>query len=334
MPRALRAPQCPRTVPSFLHEALIELFRADTSLAVDLCRRSLGAAVPKFDVVRVAEAAMNELAPAEYAADLVLVLERGGDAVLVIVLEVQLRVDAQKRWTWPVYGVNARARWRCPVLVLVVAPNARVAAWAARSIALGGRSVFQTEVLSPHAVPAVQAGREALSHPELAVLSAVAHGNEPDGLKAIAAAFSGIAGLQRTEKGLYLALIDQALSKKRRREVSDMGLFELMEEYDRTFGPRDKKLREQAIAEGHALGRKAGQEEGREKGLEEGREEGRHQGHRAGRATAILQVLTHRGVEVDEATRARVLAVEDEAELDRLLAASLSVERADALFDD
>ncbi|MEQ9498330.1 MAG: hypothetical protein RIT81_15765 [Deltaproteobacteria bacterium] len=321
-------------MPSFLHEALIELFRADTSLAIDLCRRSLGAALPDFDGVRVAEATMNELAPAEYAADLVLMLEHHGAAVLAIVVEVQLRIDARKRWTWPVYGVNARARLRCPVLVLVVAPDPRVAAWAARSIALGGRSVFQTEVLSPHAIPAVEAGREALTHPELAVLSAVAHGNEPDGLKAVAAAFSGIARLELPEKRLYLALIDQALSVERRREVTEMGLFELMEEYDRVYGPRDRKLREQAIAEGRALGLKLGEAEGRVAGREEGREEGRHQGLRAGRATAILQVLSHRGVEVDETTRARVLAVEDEAELDRLLAASLSVDRADALFDD
>jgi hypothetical protein len=54
-----------------------------------------------------------------------------------IIIEAQLGVDPNKPFTWPVYAVTARARHRCPFVVLVVAADARTARWARRWVDLG-----------------------------------------------------------------------------------------------------------------------------------------------------------------------------------------------------
>jgi hypothetical protein len=60
-----------------------------------------------------------------------------GKPVLGIVVEIQLRIKARKRFTWPLYAAALRASLECPVCVLVVTTRAKVARWAARPIDLG-----------------------------------------------------------------------------------------------------------------------------------------------------------------------------------------------------
>ncbi|WP_242516268.1 hypothetical protein [Sorangium cellulosum] len=73
-----------------------------------------------------------------------------------------------------------RARKRIGTIVLVVAPDAGVAAWAAESIDLGlGRGHVEPLELGPAVVPEITDPADAEKETELAVLSAVAHGNGP-----------------------------------------------------------------------------------------------------------------------------------------------------------
>ena len=58
--------------------------------------------------------------------------------LLNIVLEVQLSSDEDKRYAWPAYVANLRARIRCPVCLLVIAADEGVARWACKAIELGG----------------------------------------------------------------------------------------------------------------------------------------------------------------------------------------------------
>jgi hypothetical protein len=52
--------------------------------------------------------------------------------------------DPDKKLSWPVYLVAVRAKERCPACVLVVAPDADVATWAAEPIDLGlGRDAVE-----------------------------------------------------------------------------------------------------------------------------------------------------------------------------------------------
>jgi hypothetical protein len=116
-------------MPSHLHEAFVTLFRNHPSLAPVLLREGLHVQLPDYTDVRIDSADLTEIQPAEYRADLVVLLLRD-KPVLAIVFEVQLGRDEDKRYVWPVYVANLRARIRCPVSLLVLAADEAVARWA------------------------------------------------------------------------------------------------------------------------------------------------------------------------------------------------------------
>jgi hypothetical protein len=113
-------------MPSHQHEALLLLFRNRPSLAPELLRDALHIELPAHTAVRLDSAELTDIQPAEYRADLV-VLVLNDVPVLGIVVEVQLSADERKRFVWPVYVVNLRARLECPVCLLVVTADERVA---------------------------------------------------------------------------------------------------------------------------------------------------------------------------------------------------------------
>jgi hypothetical protein len=105
-----------------------------------------------------------------------------GKPVLAIVVEVQLSRDEDKRASWPLYLTSLRSRVKCPTVLLVVAPDAAVARWCAKPIELGHPGFrLQPLVAGPEAIPVVVEPEEAERDPELAVLSALAHGWEGGG---------------------------------------------------------------------------------------------------------------------------------------------------------
>jgi hypothetical protein len=99
---------------SMRHECLVDLFKNRPSLAAELLVEALGIALPDFTEARVASVALNETQPAEYRADLVVLLLAEGVPVRVIIVEVQLKRDDDKRFTWPAYLAVSRDQHRCP----------------------------------------------------------------------------------------------------------------------------------------------------------------------------------------------------------------------------
>jgi hypothetical protein len=170
-------------MPSQLHEALLLLFRNRPELAPELLREALQFEVPAYNEARIESADLTDVQPAEYRADLVVLLY-DSKPVLGIVVEAQLSPDEHKRYAWPVYAVGLRARMRCPVCLLVVTPRDAVARWAALPIDLGGGNRFSPLVLGPAGVPQITDHARAKADPELAVLSAMAHGQDADPAKA------------------------------------------------------------------------------------------------------------------------------------------------------
>ena len=128
-------------MPSQLHESHLFLFRNHPELAADLIRSALGVALPSYAEARVVSAELTEVQPPEYRADMVVELWNGAP-VYGIVVEVQLDKDRRKRFAWPAYVANLRARLKCPVSLLVIAANDAVARWAARSVSIGGLNRF------------------------------------------------------------------------------------------------------------------------------------------------------------------------------------------------
>ena len=168
------------------------------------------------------------------------------------VVEVQLSRDNDKQFAWPVYVTTLRARFRCPVCLLVVTTDEAIARWAAKLIELGGGNWFAPLVLHPSGVPEVTDEAQARSDPELAVLSAMAHGKDVDIEKSVQialAAMSAIRGLDPARAKMYFDRVRHSLS-----EVAQQAL-QLMDprkyEYQSDFARR-------YVAEGMAMGEAKG----------------------------------------------------------------------------
>jgi hypothetical protein len=86
-------------MPSQLHEVLLQLFRNRPALAPELLRDALHQELPSYTEVRIDSADLSEIQPAEYRADLVVLL-LDGVPVLGIVVEVQLSPDERKQYVF------------------------------------------------------------------------------------------------------------------------------------------------------------------------------------------------------------------------------------------
>jgi hypothetical protein len=280
-------------MPSFLHEALLLLFRNRPELAAELLRDALGVELPAYTEARIESAELTDIEPAARYADLVVLLV-DGKPVLGIVVEVQLAADEDKPFTWPVYVTNLRARIRCQVELLVIAPDPKVATWAARPIRLGERGTFSAFVVGPEGVPIVDDLDRATRAPELAVLSAVAHGHGPvdDAVRLAVVAAQASAQAGASHFPVYYDLIISALSAAARKA------FEMLPQQ---YEYQDKSLR---------------------------------RSFSDGQAKAIIAVLEARGIGVSDKQRERIFASTDFAQLDRWVRKAAIIKSTDELFAD
>src|SRR5690606_13635859 len=148
-------------------------------------------------------------------ADLVVTLATDAPR-LAIIIEVQLQTDPRKRFVWPAYVAGLRARLECPVCLLVVATSETVGAWSSEPICLGGPNVFTPLVLPLSKVPEVFDAAAARDCPELAVLSAMAHGYDAPPHKAVRiamAAFEACVDLDVERSRMYFDLIHASLGE-------------------------------------------------------------------------------------------------------------------------
>jgi hypothetical protein len=242
-------------MPSQQHEALVHLFRNSPQLALKLLRSTLDGPLPADTDVKIECADLTEAQPTEYRADLVLSISNG-KPIHGLIVEVQLSTDQRKFFTWPAYVANLRARWECPVCLLVVCGDSGVADWASRPIRLGCDNMFAAQVIGPEEVPEVLDAVEAEMDPELAVLSAMAHGRDTDLVKAarIAALAQGVsAGLDADRSKLYLDLVMNSVSEAVRKVLAKT-MLPFKYEYQSDFA---KHYVAEGRAEGSAQGRVA-----------------------------------------------------------------------------
>jgi hypothetical protein len=242
-------------MPSQQHEILLELFRNRPQLAPELMRDVLDVPLPEYTDVKIDCADLTEVQPTEYRADLVLTLSNG-DSTFGVIVEVQLWRDDRKRFVWPAYVANLRARSRCPVCLLVVCADSAVANWAAKPVPLGCKNIFVPRVLDPESVPWIVDEADAAKAPELAVLSALAHGRDPDATKVaqVAAVAQGVSSrLDEDRCQLYVDLVLNSVSEAARKVLLEtMPSFKY--EYQSDFA---KGYFSQGRAEGLAQGRVA-----------------------------------------------------------------------------
>src|SRR5271170_7611951 len=210
-------------MPSMAHEVLVDLFKNRPELGPELLTEALGVALPSYNEARLVSIDLTQIRPAEYRADVVVLLFDAGAPSSVVVVEVQLAVDDEKRFTWPEYTMGARARYRCPAGLLIVAPQPEIAAWCAEPIDTGIPGFILTPpVLGRPAVPIITDATDAARRPELAVLSAMAHGEGELGAAIAAAVLPAVAELGDDRARFYGDLVLNSLNAAARRALEAM----------------------------------------------------------------------------------------------------------------
>ncbi|MEM9492781.1 MAG: hypothetical protein AAGC55_26775, partial [Myxococcota bacterium] len=156
------------------HEGLVTIFRERPELATHLLREALD--LPERATPRVAAAALSELEPAEYRADVVVTFaDDSGTVQRAAIIEIQLSRSLAKRKSWPSYAVGVHNRLGCPVIVVVVTIEAALARWCAEPIDIGmQRFVLRPLVFGPETIPRYMDPQALRDLPELGVLSVAA----------------------------------------------------------------------------------------------------------------------------------------------------------------
>jgi hypothetical protein len=271
---------------SMRHECLVDLFKNRPSLAAEMLAEVLGVVLPSYGEARVVSVDLTETQPAEYRADIVVLLLEDDKPVRVIIVEVQLKKDEDKRFTWPAYLTVSRDQHRCPADLLVIAPDPVVASWCAEPIELGVPGfVLRPPVLRREGIPVVTDPAEAARRVELGVLSAMAYGETEQGATIAGAVLPAIDALDDERARFYYDLVYNSLNEAARRALETM-----MKGYE-----YQSDFAKKYVAQG------------RTEGLAEGE------------ARAVLTALRVRGIAVPEAARVRILAQKDPGCLERWL---------------
>lgn len=282
-------------VPSQLHEVLVRFFRNRPELAPLLLNEALHVELPRYSEIKIESASFADIVPAEYRADLVVLLV-DGRPVLGIIVEVQLDHDDDKRYSWPVYVAGLRARFKCECCVLVVTPSSSTARWAAKPIVLGPGGQWAPLVLGPEGVPVVTDAEKARRFPELAVLSVMAHGHGDvqTAVNIAQVAAAAAVDLDSDNQALYFDLIEAALGEAARKA------FEMLPETYQFQGP--------TYLRGHA------------------------EGEAKGEAKSVLAVLDARGISVTELQRKQILDCIDSDRLSTWIRKAVTLTDANELL--
>jgi len=167
-------------------------------------------------------------------------------------------------------------------------------------------------VLGPERVPVVSDTDEAARAPELAVLSALAHGAAPDRSKVLNALLSALTTVEPELASLYYDLVLAALPRAARRYLEELmatGTYEYQSDFARRY-----------FSQGRA--------EGKAEGVEEGRAEGAVEGQ----ARAVLAVLDARGIDVPTDARTRIAECSNLDQLDLWVRRAATVASVRDLF--
>lgn len=291
-------------MPSLLHEGILELIRDRPDFVARLLRELLHVEVPHFTEARLADTVLTDPVPTEYRADAV-VLFVDGQPVFGCIVEAQLNEDGSKVFSWPMYAVAARARYRCPFVLVVVAPEDRVARWAASPIALGGGQQWSALVLGPQGIPIITDPILAIAEPELALLSALSHArHESEMAFAVThAALFGIASVPAEQQVVYFHLLRSAVGPAARKAFAM-----LPHRLEKYLTDEERQRMRDAHSEGQVAGRVEGL------------------------SFAVLKVLESRNVALSQSVRDAILT-KSEPELAHMLGRAALVESAEELLD-
>ncbi|PXX69046.1 hypothetical protein DFR70_102732 [Nocardia tenerifensis] len=286
------------------HEAMHRIFQHDPGM---FARAFRALHVPLDDPLEVALLPndLTEIRPLERRVDTLLRFTTVAGRFLLLV-EAQGDDHPDKPSAWAYYLAHAHAKYRLPVLLLVVCHDRATALWASRPMEFGRpfwpSLTMRPLVLGPHNVPVVTDPAVAAADIPLAALSAMTHVKHPSIgaiLKALAAALREI---DEEDAHVIAELTELGLGKSPAAET-----WRQLMSIDLSFFRSETSQRL--------------------------RDEGRIEGRSEGVAGSILRILERRGVVVDDGVRERLTSCTDLALLERWLDRSLTVTSTAELFD-
>jgi hypothetical protein len=273
-------------MPTIPHEAPVELVRRNPGLVATLVE-GLGVAVPADANAALASADATASVPAELRADAVVLLTGVDGTRLAVIVEVQLRYDADKHYSWPAYLTQVRAAQRCPAVLLVICPNARTARRCRAPIGTGHPGFELVPLVIDATTIPDPSQASAAAVPELMVLAVLTGAVDLEQEDARRQVLAVLAGLDEDRLTAYTVFILNVASPSARKAL---------EEFMTTTHPF---FRNDFV----------------DRWLNEGRAEGRAQGRVEGEAQMIVRVLRARGVRVPEPVRRQILSCTDPATL-------------------
>ncbi len=295
-------------MPSCEHEGLIEMFRQSPDFAAELLKDNLGLPMPDTWNARVDSADLTDLLPTEFRADAVVTLTDGSAGerpALAVVVEVQLGRDKRKMWSWPAYLANLRSRTHCPVMLLVICPDAAVADECATPIDMGHPGwVLVPLVRGPRQVPVVVDPVDANNAAPMSVLSAAMHQDRPEIDKILRAVVTTLGNIDPDHAIRYSEIMFAVLrtdARNRWEALMTTQSFKFQSAYA-------NRLRA------------------------EGRVEGRVEGQAEGEAKAVLRMLDARGIAVPEDVRERIIKCSDLDQLDTWVIRAATANTIENLF--
>jgi hypothetical protein len=264
-------------MPSISHEAPLELLRGDPRLAAVLLR-GLDVPIPGGAGAAMAPSDLTASVPTELRADAVVMLSGAAGARLAVVVEIQLRYDPRKRYSWPSYLTQVRAAHRCPAVLLVICLSTATAAHCRTPIATGHPGFDLVPlVIDAVTIPDPNGPAAATAGPELAVLAVLTGAIDLNQDSARRLVLASLANLDDSRLATYTVLVRSAVSESARQALEDL----MTTKFRDTFVDR-------LLAEGEAKGE----------------------------ARTILRVLAARGLEVPAKVREQVLSCTDSSQLE------------------
>ncbi|HXL96257.1 MAG TPA: hypothetical protein VN969_45700 [Streptosporangiaceae bacterium] len=292
-------------MPSISHETPVELLRQDPQLILDLLRGVSDRELPENAAVRLTSNDLSDVAPVQFTADCVLVIEDkpGGKPVLAVVVEPQTRDPWTKTYSWPVYVAIARRVNECDAMLLVICNDPAEAEKCRASIRTGHPGYDLAPLVMEQSNTPTAGGAEAAAAPPyltifagcMGAINLVIKSNQHLVLDAIAVIPEG-------RRATCTALIMATVSEAVRREME-----ELMQ---------STTYRNAFIETFEAKGRAEGEAKGEAKG----------------EARSILRVLARRRVELTPDQTRQVQECLDVDQLNLWLDRAVTAKKADDVF--
>lgn len=290
-------------MPTREHEIPLRLVQNQPAMAPALLEY-LGFEVPRYTEALNTSSVLTNCDPKEFNGDGAVVLRDGTENVMAVVVERQHGHDKDKRRSWPAYLVTLHVRLECPTMLLVLCPSDAMARWCAQPIRTGHPGFDLVPLtIDPTRMPVVAREEEARILPELAVLSAHAHGN--DDHRTLRAVIGALDSTPEMNRAFYYDYVLSGLNEAARKELESLMAVETYE-WQSDFARKYVGI---------------------------GREEGREEGRASGVARSVISVLEARGFDVTGKIRERIESCTDLETLEKWVPAAVTVDRPEDLFD-